>query len=502
MEEKRSSMENSVRNPVVAGSFYPADPVTLRKMVTEFVEAAQPDKLKGDVIALVSPHAGYIYSGHVASYNFKLISGQTYETVIVIAPSHTEFFNYSSIYNGKAYRTPLGDIPINNELVEKIASLDNNILIDTKGHIPSPSGRGEHSLEVQLPFLQVVLGNFKLVPIVMGNQNRKTIESLGKALGKALEEESFLIVASTDLSHFHDSAAAGRLDQIFIDHLRNYDIEGLSKSLSSKTTEACGGGAVLAAMTASLKLGATDCRILKHADSGAVTGDRSNVVGYLSAAIIKNERVKKNPARSDENSEKTDQTGSGTDNKNSSLSKEDKIFLLKFARKVIETKFSGRNLDIDIPLSPILKEMRGGFVTLKKNNQLRGCIGYIEAVKPLIETIEDMAESAAFGDHRFQPVKAEETSELSIEISVLSPISEIKDPLSVEVGLHGLIITRGVQRGLLLPQVPVEWGWDREKFLNQTCLKAGLPEDAWKSPDTKIEVFTANIFSEEEFDLP
>jgi AmmeMemoRadiSam system protein A len=212
--------------------------------------------------------------------------------------------------------------------------------------------------------------------------------------------------------------------------------------------------------------------------------------------------VKKNPARSDENSEKTDQTGSGTDNKNSSLSKEDKIFLLKFARKVIETKFSGRNLDIDIPLSPILKEMRGGFVTLKINNQLRGCIGYIEAVKPLIETIEDMAESAAFGDHRFQPVKDEETSELSIEISVLSPISEIKDPLSVEVGLHGLIITRGVQRGLLLPQVPVEWGWDREKFLNQTCLKAGLPEDAWKSPDTKMEVFTANIFSEEEFDLP
>ncbi|MCD6379384.1 AmmeMemoRadiSam system protein B, partial [bacterium] len=452
-------MENSVRNPVVAGSFYPADSVILRKTVADFIEAAEPDKLEGTVTTIISPHAGYIFSGQVASYGFKLIAGNTYETVVVISPSHTEYFNYSSIYNGKIYRTPLGDIPIDNQLAEKIASFDNNIRIDTKGHIPSPSGRGEHALEVQLPFLQVALGNFKLVPIVMGDQSSENIKSLGNALAISLKGKSFLIVASTDLSHFHDSVTANRLDNIFIDHLKKLDPEGLAKAIASGATEACGGGPVLAAMKASLKLGANSCRIFKHANSGDITGDTNNVVGYVSAAFIKNKHQKEDPSLSDENSGKVEKKGSNSNNKDQSLSEKDKIFLLKFARKVIETKFTGHDVDIAIPPSPILKKMRGAFVTLKKNGQLRGCIGYIEAVKPLIETIADMAEAAAFNDYRFPPVKTEEVSQLSIEISVLSPIREIENPSTIEVGRDGLIMSRGGKRGLLLPQVPIEWGW-------------------------------------------
>jgi AmmeMemoRadiSam system protein A len=334
----------------------------------------------------------------------------------------------------------------------------------------------------------------------MGDQSSKNIESLGNALANALKGKSFLIVASTDLSHFHNSATANRLDSVFIDYLKKLDTEGLAKALSSGSTEACGGGPVLAAMKASLKLGANTCHVFKHANSGDVTGDTNNVVGYVSAAFIKNK--KENSTLSDENLRKLERKDLNSNSKNQFLSKEDKIFLLKLARKVIEAKFNGHDVDIAIPPSPILKEMRGAFVTLKKNGQLRGCIGYIEAVKPLIETITDMAESAAFSDYRFPPVKADEVSQLSIEISVLSPIREINDPTTVKVGRDGLIMSRGGKRGLLLPQVPLEWGWNREKFLNQTCLKAGLPKDAWKSPDTKIEVFTANVFSEKELGLP
>ncbi|MDZ7859993.1 MAG: AmmeMemoRadiSam system protein B [Candidatus Krumholzibacteriota bacterium] len=489
-------MQKSVRNPIVAGSFYPADSTILRNMIKGFFEEADTGRFSGKILSLVSPHAGYIYSGSVASHGYKIITGQNYETVVVISPSHTDLFDYSSIFNGTAYRTPLGDIPVDREIVDKITSYDDNIRIDTKGHIKSAKGRGEHSLEVQLPFLQVALNEFKLVPVVMGNQNSKNIESLAEALIDALRGKNFLIVASTDLSHFHNSNEADRLDSTFIGHLEKLDTDGLAKSLDSGVAEACGGGPVLVALMASIGLGADKCSILKHADSGDVSGDTSSVVGYVSAAIF-NDNEKEETALSDE--KHSNNPAAVTEDH--SLSQDDKVFLLKLAREVIRTKLSGHKLDIEIPSSPIIKEMRGAFVTLKKRGRLRGCIGYIEAVKPLVDTISDMAESAAFNDYRFPPVKAGEISELSIEISVLSPITEIDDPSKVKVGQHGLIISRGAKRGLLLPQVPVEWGWDREKFLNQTCIKANLPEEAWKSPDTKIEIFTADVFSEEEFDL-
>jgi len=497
MQEKRDKMEKSVRKPVVAGSFYPADPARLRNMINRFIVEADSDRLNGKIYSLVSPHAGYIYSGSVASYGFKLIKGSDYETVVVISPSHTEFFDYSSIFNGPGYRTPLGDIPIDRELAHKIASYDDNIRLDTKGHTISATGRGEHSLEVQLPFLQVALNKFKLVPVVMGNQNSQNIESLAEALMEALKGKNFLIVASTDLSHFHNSTEANRLDSTFIAHLEKLDAERLAESLDSNITEACGGGPVLVALMTSIGLGAESCSILKHANSGDISGDKSSVVGYVSAAIFKNNE-KEEAALSDEEHSNNPAVAA----EDHSLSRDDKVFLLKLARKVIKTKLSNQKLDIAPPSSPIMKEMRGAFVTLKKNDRLRGCIGYIEAVKPLFDTICDMAEAAAFKDYRFPPVKAGEVSRLSIEISVLSPITEIDDPSIIKVGKHGLIISRGARRGLLLPQVPVEWGWDRDKFLGQTCIKANLPEEAWKSPDTKIEIFTAEIFSEEEFGLP
>ncbi len=497
-EEERKQMKNVVREPVVAGSFYPEEPSDLRKTVEKYFKRSDPKELKGEVMALVSPHAGYVYSGPVAAYGYKLISGSRYRTVVVISPSHTEYFGFSSVFNGRAYVTPLGEILVDTEVATRIASADNGIRLSSKGHLGSPMGRGEHSLEVQLPFLQAALGDFKLVPIVMGDQSEENVNALAAAISSALENVKGLIVASSDLSHFHDGKTAKRLDQVFVSHLKELDSAGLYEALAAKETEACGGGPVIAAIRAATRMGADSCRILNYAHSGNVTGDNSNVVGYVSAAIF---RSPANAGEELEASEESGASGSSASAFESRLTSEDQVFLLKLARSAIISNFDESVEPPDVPESAILREKRGAFVTLRKDGRLRGCIGYIEAVKPLWETIFEMAEAAAFKDYRFDPVKASEVDDLSIEISVLSPIRELEDPSKVSVGDHGLIITRGANRGLLLPQVPTEWGWEREEFLGQTCLKAGLPRDSWKMPGTRIEVFTADIFSERELGL-
>lgn len=497
-EEKGNEMERDVRKPVVAGTFYPGDPEVLRKTVAKLLDDADPDRPAGEIMALVSPHAGYVYSGPVAAYGYKLVSGFDYETVVVISPSHTEYFDFSSVYGGDYYSTPLGEIPIDHEVSNHISSSRDNIRISDKGHISAALGRGEHSLEVQLPFLQETLSDFGLVAIVMGDQSEENIESLASALAKALKGRRALIVASCDLSHFHSSRAAEGLDGVFADLLADLDVRGLYRALADKSTEACGGGPVIAAARAAMLLGADRCKILRYAHSGNVTGDDSNVVGYLSAAVYKEDPGLSEGRKSEKKSEGADSGARGPD---SELTDEDRVFLLRLARKVIESHFDGSKIDIEQPSSGILEENRGAFVTLKKDGKLRGCIGYIQAFKPLSQTVVEMASAAAFKDYRFPSVKSSEVGDLAIEISVLSPVEKIDDPRRIEVGKHGLIITRGGNRGLLLPQVPVEWGWDREEFLTQTCLKAGLPGDAWKKDGTVMEVFSAEVFSEGEMGI-
>jgi AmmeMemoRadiSam system protein B/AmmeMemoRadiSam system protein A len=487
-------MDDTVRNPAVAGQFYTGDPGALRAEIVRYLDRAETGDIPGEVVALVSPHAGYMYSGQVAAYGYRLVRGKQYDVVVVISPSHVESFDFNSVFPGNAYRTPLGDIPVDHELVRELAGASGSIRADMRGHAFT-GFRGEHALEVQLPFLQVALDTFTLVPIVMGNQRLENVTALGEALGECLKHRNALIVASTDLSHFHNGQAAGQLDGIFIDLLDNLDPKGLYTALSSGKTEACGGGPTVAAMIAARKLGARSCRVLRYADSGDVTGDKSNVVGYVSAVMLSEPSAEKRQEHND-SSRKAPPPPPGSD-----LSMEDKIFLLTLARAVITAKCAGEEAAVEPSESPVMKELRGGFVTLKKEGQLRGCIGYIEAIKPLAVTIEEMAQAAAFNDYRFSPVEAAEVPDLEIEISVLSPITAIDDPETISVGRHGIIITRGPNRGLLLPQVATEWNWDRETFLEQTCVKAGLPRDAWKQGGTKIEVFSAEVFSERELGL-
>ncbi len=492
-------MERNVRKPAVAGQFYTADPQALRREIESYIADAEADDApSGEVVALVSPHAGYMYSGGVAAHGYRLVRGKKYETVVVIAPSHVEYFDFCSVFAGDAYLTPLGEIPIDRSTVDLITSKDDLVRKSEKGHSHDRLGRGEHSLEVQLPFLQVALGDFELVPVVMGSQDYECVRALGEVLGEFLSGKNALIVASTDLSHFHSGKRAKNLDGVFIEALERFDPEAMRKSMEDRETEACGGGPTMAAMIAARMLGADRCGMLAYATSGDITGDRSSVVGYVSAAMFRASGESHNPRRGSHGTEKS--PASVDESFDIGLTPEDKSYLLRLARGTIEANFIER-AELPSHDSAVLDMPCGAFVTLSKHGKLRGCIGYIEAIKPLRETISEMAESAAFKDWRFPPVRESELDEIEIEISVLSPLRRIEDPTLIEVGTHGIVITRGSSRGLLLPQVAVDWDWDRETFLRQTCIKAGLPDDAWTMEGTNIDIFSADIFSERELGL-
>ena len=473
-------MGDDIRKTAIAGSWYPSAPEVLRKEIRAYFDSVSLEPVKGKIIGLVAPHAGYMYSGNVAAYAYRTARGQTYDTVIVIGPAHRASFRGVSVFDKGGYETPLGVVPVDVELARSITSTSAVV-----SSIPSVHNF-EHSIEIQLPFLQVALGEFRFVPLLMGDQDEQTCEKLAQAIIKSVGESNILVVGSSDLSHFHPYETAVRLDKIALRSVERMDAAGLLGDLKRHACEACGGGPMAVTMMVSKQLGADSSRLLRYANSGDVTGDRSSVVGY--AAVVFSDSS-------------ADQVGgrraNGASSEYEGLTGEEKRTLLKVARKTIESRLAGK----DIPEIPIesekLKEKRGSFVTIKKHGKLRGCIGYIEAVKPLHVAVEEMALSAAFGDPRFHPVTPQELDELDLEISVLSPLTEVKDINDIQVGRHGIYIVKGFYSGLLLPQVATEYNWDRMTFLRETCRKAGLPPQAWKDKDTRVYVFSADVFGEE-----
>jgi AmmeMemoRadiSam system protein B len=269
-----------VRNAAVAGSFYDSDPEHLRREVDFLLNEEKALKLKGIVRGLVSPHAGYMYSGSVAAAGYRILEGLTYEAVFLVGPSHREYFNGVSIYPGDAYQTPLGQVPVNKEFRTALMRQSANIQLSEAGH------RAEHCLEVQLPFLQRVLGDFSIVPMIMGNQTKEFSLSLGYAISVVAKKRNVLLVASTDLSHYHPYDDAVKLDQQVVNHIASFDERALLDQMENERLEACGGGPLAAVMHASKLLGANRSHVLLYSNSGDVTGDKSAVVGYCSAAFL------------------------------------------------------------------------------------------------------------------------------------------------------------------------------------------------------------------------
>jgi AmmeMemoRadiSam system protein B/AmmeMemoRadiSam system protein A len=462
----------------VAGSFYPQDPKELVTTVDGFIAKAKVMAPEGQIVALIAPHAGYQFSGGVAAYSYALLKGQNIHRVVVIAPSHFEAFDFASVYAGDAYATPLGRVAVDTAFAKKLASSSPLIKLSSRGHAPY-GGQAEHSLEVQLPFLQRTLSDFELVPIIMGDQSYQASRSLGVALAELIRGTNTLIVASSDLSHYHAYDEAVTLDRKTLNAIHEWDYLTLSKNFQSRTWEACGGGPIVAAMIAAERLGANRAAVLEYANSGDVTNDRKRVVGYGAVALTRAAK------------QETTQT-SGF-----SLDPLQKKALLDIARKSVESAVKENKLSqIPTDLPENLTQDRGAFVTLRIHGELRGCVGYTTSTQSLALTVRDVAAFAALQDHRFPPVAANELPQLTSEISVLSPLRRVADVNQIKLGQHGLLIKKGAREGLLLPQVATEQRWDRKTLLDQTALKAGLPADAWRDKDSDIFVFSALVFGD------
>lgn len=268
----------TIRKPAVAGMFYPAIKNKLEQDINEMLTLAQNDESFENVLGIVAPHAGYIYSGLTAAYAYNTIKDKDYRSVVIISPSHREYFPGISVYDGDAYNTPLGDVPINKEMSKKICDDTNFIFEGLNGH------RAEHAVEVQIPFLQSLLSNFYIVPVVMGDQSIIYVEELAEKLAQVIDEKT-LLVASSDLSHFYSKKKAKQLDSIIEKHIANFDYEILLQDLENHKCEACGGGAIATLMKTADMLNIKKSKVLSYTDSSDVTGDSSEVVGYLSAVI-------------------------------------------------------------------------------------------------------------------------------------------------------------------------------------------------------------------------
>jgi MEMO1 family protein len=270
-----------VRASILAGTWYPGTPDALTKTVQGYLSEARAPRPDGRLKAIIVPHAGYRYSGGVAAYAYRLLQGSRFTRVILIGPSHRVAFRGVSVNLQSAYKTPLGIVPVDQETGRKLLDIGPNIRWLGKAHAL------EHSLEIQLPFLQTVLHDFQIVPIVMGEQDIKTCSDLADTLIKVLgDSPETLVLASTDLSHFHNYKQAKALDLRFIEQVQRFDPEGLLKDLLSGKCEACGAGPVITTLLTARKLGADNAVILKYANSGDVTGDHTRVVGYISAALM------------------------------------------------------------------------------------------------------------------------------------------------------------------------------------------------------------------------
>ncbi len=477
-----------VRRPMVAGTFYQSNPVELSKQIAEMFSKAKRLPLDGTVRAIIAPHAGYMYSGQIAADAYKQIEGEQYEAVVVVAPFHG-FFKGVSVYSGGGYQTPLGVVEIDRKLSAFMSEKHPTVYASTVGHTGS-GGRGEHSLEVQLPFLQTVLGKFRLVAMVMGDQEESTIRATTEVLTAILNEKNVLLVASTDMSHFHTEKEARKLDKVFETALASLDPSRIIDAIDSGRSEACGYGPVTAVMEAMKRIGGQKVEIISYDTSGTITGDFNEVVGYLSAVITGKKAVVK-PKKT---------IGTPKKKKTPGYTKEEKQFLLDLARRSVEIRASAKKLEKDekpeILKNPHsrLEEKRGAFVTITKNGRLRGCIGMVHAKEPLVDAVADMAVAAAFDDPRFPPVTESELAELKFEISVMSQISLVIDINTIEVGRDGLMIRLAMHSGLLLPQVATEHKWGRYTFLEQTCLKAGLPKKSYKDKQAQIYKFSVDMF--------
>lgn len=464
-----------VKNVDFAGTWYPSDPTELSKRIKAYLNNSNPPEIKGDLIAIISPHAGLEYSGPVATYGFKAASNKKIDTVILVGFSHAIGFDGIAVFDKDAVKTPLGLLYADKELSQKLLSSNKKIFSYPDAFI------NENSLELILPFIQIALGDPKIVMLAIGTPGLENSQNLGLSLAQILKDQkNFLLIASTDMSHYLTLDEAIATDKETIELIKQMEPEKLFLSCNSRN-RMCGYSAVTAVMLAAKKLGADKTIILNQATSADTSWQKQRVVGYLSAALIK------------ENNETL------TENKKMEelLNEQQKKKLLKLARDTITLYLSGGKTLEPQEDDPVLTQVMGAFVTLHENGELRGCIGNIVGRKPLYLTVRDMAIASATDDPRFNQITKEELPRIHIEISALSPLKKINNPDEIILGKHGVLVKDLFRSGVYLPQVATETGWTKEEFMNSLCAsKAGMSPDAWKRGKCEIFIFSAEVFAE------
>ena len=482
-----------VRAASFAGSFYPEDPRQLAAQVDGLLTEAVVVGGHATPMVLIVPHAGYVYSGHVAAQAYKQIEGLDYEAIVVLGVNHRDpNFRQVSVWADGAFETPLGSATVDEELAAALIAADERILFERDVH------RQEHSVEVQVPFLQRLYGeSLRFVPVVIGDPSPENCSALAEALTVVLAGKRALIVASADLSHYPAYDDAVRSDTAILQAIASLDPERLidtrqkimAQGIPKLATCSCGEGPVMTAMMAARALGANHAALLRYANSGDTPfAERDQVVGYGALMIWRGDEVVANLGGWGATHDVLPIAPLGADEKDT---------LLGLARSTLERFLTVGDSPIVKPAEAGLWQERGAFVTLEVEGQLRGCIGELVGRRPLYLSVQWAALSAGLADPRFPPLRAEELPQVEIEISALTEFQEVTDVLDIQVGMDGLLISRGDRQGVLLPQVAVAEGWDREEFLRAVCRKAGLPENAWQDEAATLYAFRAEVFREQ-----
>lgn len=470
-----------VREPAVAGLFYPRDAAALSKAVESLVASAKTER-KGQLKALICPHAGYAYSGPVAGSGFHLLQGLRYQTVVLLGPAHYAALSAASVSGDDVFRTPLGDVPISPKA--RLLGKTPPFAIDPPCYVERPdwaeqSSRGiparkdehadtwEHSDEVEVPFLQKTLPAFELVPVVMGDVDPA---AAARALDPLLDDNT-LVVVSSDLSHYHPYTEARQLDQRCVDAICSLDVRTM------RNQEACGRIPILTLLHLARQRGWTPQRIDLR-NSGDTSGDKSRVVGYAAIAFYA-------PAP------------------DTPLTAEERQFLLTLARTSVRDVVTTGKLVVPAGegLSSALNQPKGVFVTLTEHGQLRGCIGHIVPQMPLYRAVAENARNAALEDPRFSPVTSRELSSLDIEISVLSEPRPLafdspQDLLrKLRPNIDGVVLRIAAGAATYLPQVWEQLP-DKTDFLDTLSEKAGGREGDWRKPGTTVSTYQVEAFKE------
>lgn len=481
----------------LSGTWYPADTGELKKQIEKMFKGGEEKKFD-DIIALILPHAGYVYSGQTAVSAVKTLN-KNYKTIIIIGPTHySPMGDVFSVPKYDYYESPLGRVQFDKELIDRL--LDSKIFKD----IPEALER-EHSVQIEVPLLQYKLKDFKIVFIIAGQCSEATIEEAGKALAQVAGDD-ILIVASSDFTHYgprfgftpfknNVEENIKKLDMEAFEFIKKLDGNGLMEHVNKTGATICGAVPIAVLVTALPKTSVVN--LIQYTDSGKITGDKTNTVSYVSAVITgkwdSETKESENISLEDDKKGQTAETA-GT------LSGEDKKTLLELARKTIshhlKTGKTPTPEELGVKTTKNIETERAAFVTLTKNSQLRGCIGEIFPRQPLFKSVISNAINAAVNDYRFKPLKKEEFPQIHIEISALTVPKEISSVDEIKLGRDGVVLKKHFNQAVFLPQVAPEQGWTLEQMLANLAMKAGLSADAWKE-DCSFMTFQAEVFEEE-----